>query len=99
VRDWLKNDVSLKERKLIGADIMSAEFGWPIGMPTCRPLGDGLHEIRTDLANKISRVAFYVDRRQRMALLHGFIKKSQGMPLEDMRLARKRNAKHEKGLK
>jgi hypothetical protein len=26
------------DRKLIGADIMTVEFGWPIGMPVCRPI-------------------------------------------------------------
>jgi phage-related protein len=41
-------------------------------------LGDGLYEVRSDLAgNKIGRVLFYIDFRGRMVLLHGFIKKTQ----------------------
>ena len=44
---------------MIGADIKTVEFGWPIGMPTCRPMGDGLFEVRTNLPqNQIARVLF-----------------------------------------
>jgi hypothetical protein len=34
VRDWLLG-LSREERKIIGVDIKTVEFGWPIGMPTC----------------------------------------------------------------
>ena len=37
-------------RKQIGVDIKTVEFGWPIGMPVCRPLGDGLYEVRSSLS-------------------------------------------------
>jgi hypothetical protein len=57
VRDWLKSELTPAERKLVGQDIATVEFGWPIGMPTCRPLGDGLHEVRTNLPNRIVRGA------------------------------------------
>ena len=99
VRDWLKSELTPAERKLVGQDIATVEFGWPIGMPTCRPLGDGLHEVRTNLPNRIVRVLFYVDARQRMVLLHGFIKKSQQTPPTDKAIAATRKATHEQGLK
>jgi phage-related protein len=75
---------------LIGADIKTVEFGWPIGMPTCRPMGDGLFEVRTNLPqNKIARVlfCFYAGK---MILLHGFIKKSQKTPKQQLNLALER---------
>lgn len=57
------------------------EFGWPIGMPVRRPLGDGLYEVRSNLSgDKIARVLFYIDIRGRMVLLHGFIKTMQKTP-------------------
>lgn len=78
---------------------MTVEWGWPLGMPTCRPLGDGLHEVRTDLGrNRIARILFYIDRLERMVLLHGFIKKTQRTPEDDLALARKNKKKHEQGL-
>jgi phage-related protein len=74
-------------------------LGWPIGMPVSRPLGDGLHEVRTKLPeNRISRVIFYIDKQQRMVLLHAFIKKTRKLPDEDLALAQKNKAKHERNL-
>ncbi len=58
VREWLKDLVS-GNRKIVGADIKTVEFGWPIGMPVCRPLGNGLYEVRSNLLDKsIARVIF-----------------------------------------
>lgn len=91
---------SAVDRKRIGEDIKTVEFGWPIGMPVCRPLGDGIHEVRTHLTqNRIARVLFYVDKRGRMVLLHGFIKKTQKTPNEDLELPRSNKSKHQRGLR
>ena len=99
VRDWLKGLPSSEDRKRIGEDIKTVEFGWPIGMPVCRPLGDGIYEVRTSLAqNRIARVLFYIDNKGRMVLLHGFIKKTQKTPAEDLELARNNKKKHQRGL-
>ena len=99
VRDWLKS-LRKAERKLIGQDIMTVEFGWPIGMPVSRPMGQGLHEVRTNLpGNRTARVLFYIDRLNRMVLLHGFIKKTAATPADDLNLARSNKAKHQRGLK
>ena len=58
-------------------------------MPVCKPLGDGIYEVRTSLAqNRIARVLFYIDKKGRMVLLHGFNKKSRKTPHEDLELAR-----------
>jgi phage-related protein len=98
VRDWLKG-LSADDRKRIGEDIKTVEFGWPVGMPVCRPLGAGLYEVRTSLAqNKIARVLFYIDKKERMVLLHGFVKKTQKTPQEELELAISNKSKHQKGL-
>ena len=63
MREWLKKLSSREDRRLIGYDIETVEFGWPIGMPVCRPLGDGIYEVRTDLPqNRIARILFYIDK-------------------------------------
>jgi len=88
VRDWLKR-LSREDRLAIGTDIKTVEFGWPIGMPVCRPMGGGLFEVRTTVQNRIARVLFsIVDGR--VVLLHGFIKKAQKTPKPDIDLARQR---------
>jgi phage-related protein len=100
VRDWLKSLPSSEDRKRIGEDIKTVEFGWPIGMPVCRPLGNGIYEARTSLGqNRIARVLFYIDKKSRMVLLHGFIKKTQKTPDEDLELARSNKSKHQRGLR
>jgi len=68
-------------------------------MPVCRALGEGIYEVRTTLTqNRIARVLFYIDRKGRMVLLHGFIKKTRRTPDEDMELARTNKRKHQRGL-
>ena len=89
VREWLK-ELNQPDRRIVGQDIATAEFGWPVGMPVCRSLGRGLYEVRSDLASsRIARVIFCITR-QRMVLLHGFIKKTQKTPKADLELALKR---------
>lgn len=91
VREWLKQLESL-ERKIVGVDIKTVEYGWPIGMPTCRPMGKGLYEVRSNLPRgKIARVLFCI-YEERMILLHGFIKKTQKTPAQDLDLALKRKS-------
>jgi phage-related protein len=59
VREWLKS-LPKQDRKRIGEDIKTVEFGWPIAMPVCRPMGGGLREVRTSLAqNRAARVLFW----------------------------------------
>jgi phage-related protein len=89
VREWLL-EINADDRRVIGHDMQTVEFGWPIGMPVCRPLGDGLWEVRSDLSDgKIARIIFCIARGD-MVLLHGFIKKTQKTPSQDIDLARKR---------
>jgi phage-related protein len=89
VREWLLA-MPLADRQSIGKDIQKVEFGWPIGRPHCAPLGNGLWEVRSDLAgNRIARVIFCMDEN-RMILLHGFIKKTRKAPLQDIDQALKR---------
>ena len=69
---------------------MRAQWRWPIGMPLCRPMGQGLWEVRTDLPGKrIARVLFCAHAGELMAL-HGFIKKTQKTSPDDLALATKR---------
>ncbi len=88
VRDWLKA-LHAQDRKSIGEDIKTVQFGWPLGMPLVRKMGKGLWEVRIHLENRIARVLFTVQDGT-MVLLHGFIKKSQTTPQDDLALAKTR---------
>lgn len=88
VRDWLLS-LTKADRTKVGEDIKEVEFGWPVGMPTCRPMGSGLFEIRTSLKNRIARVLFCI-HSEFMILLHGFVKKTEQTPQSDLEIARDR---------
>ena len=96
VREWLK-EMGRPDSNIIGEDLMTVEFGWPIGMPTCRPLGDGLYEVRSNLdGHRIARVLFCFANGY-MVLLHGFIKKTQQTPDKELKVARDRKRKVDNG--
>lgn len=91
VREWLKGELTDKQRHTIGKHIRVVELGWPMGMPIVRKLETDLWEVRVRLSGMIARVLFTVVASE-MILLHGFVKKSQKTPLQDLNVARKRLA-------
>jgi len=96
VRDWLLS-LSPADKKTIGEDIKTVEFGWPLGKPHVGTIGDGLYEVCSNVSDKrIARVLFMIYRNL-MILLHGFIKKDQKIPKNDLRLAKNRMKKFLKG--
>ena len=89
VREWLLSLGDL-DRRAIGQDLMRAQWRWPVGMPLCRPMGDGLWEVRTDLPNnRIARVMVCLHDGALVAL-HGFVKKTRKTPDDDLAVARRR---------
>jgi len=98
VRDWLK-DLGRPDTLIIGEDIRVVQAGWPVGLPVCRPMSEGLYEVRSSLSNgRIARVLFCFHGNA-IVLLHGFIKKTNKTPTGDLRLARERkdNVNRRKG--
>lgn len=90
VREWLVG-LSREDRRAVGFDIKTAPHGWPVGMPLIRKLEPGLWEVRSRIDEGIARVLFTVEGAT-MVLLHGFVKKSQKTPAEDLKTARRRMA-------
>jgi len=90
VREWLLG-LTRDDRRAVGSDIKTAQYGWPLGMPLIRKLEPGLWEVRSHVAAGIARVLFTVDGSV-MVLLHGFVKKSQKTPAADLKTARQRLA-------
>jgi phage-related protein len=89
VREWLKA-LDAADRLAVGQDLMRAQWRWPVGMPLCRSMAQGLWEIRTELpSQRIARVLLCLDEGALVAL-HSFIKKTQKTPDDELALARKR---------
>jgi len=89
VREWLQ-ELSEVERHEIGRDLLRAQWRWPVGMPLCRPLGDGLWEVRTNLPTRRTARVLLCVYQEHLVALHGFIKKTRTTPDDDLALARKR---------
>ena len=89
IREWLR-ELPEEDRRRIGHDLALVQYGWPVGMPLCRPLGQGLWEVRCNLSSRrIARILFFV-HEGRIGVVHGFIKKTQRTPPADLALARQR---------
>ncbi|OFW33914.1 MAG: hypothetical protein A3J28_18625 [Acidobacteria bacterium RIFCSPLOWO2_12_FULL_60_22] len=95
VREWLKG-LPEAERQAIGKDRLRAQWRWPVGMPLCRTLGNGLWEVRTDLPTKRTARVLLCLYRGHLVALHGFIKKTRATPEEDLALAQKRRKELER---
>ena len=91
VRDWLATLIR-EDKKAIGDDIKTVQFGWPLGMPVVRRLDRRLWELRSALKGRKARVLFTV-QDSTIILLHGFIKKDRKTPYQDLQLAKTRAAK------
>jgi phage-related protein len=95
VREWLL-ELPEAERQAIGRDLLRAQWRWPVGMPLCRPMTDGLWEIRTDLPTKRTARVLICLYRGHLVALHGFIKKTRTTPDSELALARKRQRELER---
>ena len=54
IRDWLLEDLTIEERKVVGRDIKVIQMSWPIGTPLVKSMGSGLWEVRSSLENKLA---------------------------------------------
>lgn len=86
VREWLK-ELDPADRLIVGQDLMRAQWRWPVGMPLCRPMGQGLWEVRTELPGSRTARVFLCHDDGALVALHAFIKKT---PDDDLALARRR---------
>ena len=59
VREWLRS-LPTVERRAVGEEIKTVQYGWPLGMPLVRKLAKDLWEVRIHLMDRIARVLFTV---------------------------------------
>jgi phage-related protein len=89
VLEWLRKSDAL-DRKQLGLDLLRVQENWPIGMPVCKSFGSGLWEVRSSLSGgRIARMIFCL-KGSEIYVLHGFMKKTQKTPQQDLALAQKR---------
>jgi len=89
VREWL-NELPREDKRRIGRDIAKVQFGWPVGLPTCRPLSQGLWEVRSSLPSQREARVLFGFHDGMLIALHSFIKKARQTPPDELALARQR---------
>jgi phage-related protein len=94
-RDWLRS-LPKEDCYEIGVTIQMVQYRWPLGMPLVRKLAPHLWEVRSHLTDGIARTFFTVDGAW-MVLLHGFIKKSQKTPDNELETALQRLKLYQRG--
>jgi phage-related protein len=89
VREWL-NELPREDQRTAGRDIAKVQFGWPVGLPICRPLGGGLWEVRSTLKSRREARILFGFYEGMLVVLHAFIKKTQKTAPEELATARQR---------
>jgi len=90
VLDFLRS-LPADDKKTLGEDLKTLQYGFPIGMPLCRPVGK-LWELRCSLPSKreLRLLWFFHKVTQTIIVVHAFIKKAQRTPRNDMELGEAR---------
>jgi phage-related protein len=86
ILDWPKKILA----KYIKTTDLIEEFGPNLGMPFTKPFGNGLFEIRAKGQEGIGRAFFCSVLNNEVVILHGFIKKTDQTPKQDLDIAKKR---------
>jgi phage-related protein len=89
VREWL-NELPREDKRRIGRDIAKVQFRWPVGLPTCRPLSQGLWEVRSSLPSKREARVLFGFHDGMLIALHSFIKKTRQTSPDELTLAKQR---------
>ena len=86
VRNWLRG-LDEGDRNAIGQDLMRVQYRWPVGMPLCRAMGDGLFEVRAKWREGIGRAFYCTVVGQRIVIVHAIIKKTEKTPQRELKIA------------
>jgi phage-related protein len=84
------NELPREDQRTVGRDIAKVQFGWPVGLPVCRPLGGGLWEVRSKLRSRREARVLFGFYEGMLITLHAFIKKTQKTAPDDLAIARQR---------
>ena len=75
--------------KVFGRLELLEEHGSRLGMPFSRHLEDGIFELRTVMGNNITRILYFFVIGEHIILTHGFVKKTQKTPSQEIKRAKR----------
>jgi phage-related protein len=90
VQEEIMNLPVTLQARFIGLTDRMMEHGPNLGLPHTDAFGGGLFELRLKGAEGIARVFFCLIVKQKIVMLHSFIKKTQKTPDKELKLAKQR---------
>ena len=90
VQEEIMNLPVTLQARYIGLTDRMMEHGPNLGLPHTDAFGGGLFELRLKGAEGIARVFFCLVVKQKIVMLHSFIKKTQKTPDKELKLAKQR---------
>ena len=90
VQEEIMNLPVTLQARFIGLTDRMMEHGPNLGLPHADAFGGGLFELRLKGAEGIARVFFCLIVKQKIVMLHSFIKKTQKTPDKELKLAKQR---------
>jgi len=90
VEDFIGSLTAKEQAKVSRSIDLLEEFGLALGMPHVKKIGVGMWELRVIFGGQIFRLLFTTLDKGRIVLLHGFVKKSDKIPLRELEVAKQR---------
>ncbi len=98
VKQWIDKDLAVSAKaKLFKAFELLQKHGIDLGMPYVKPIRSKLYELRVKDQNGIYRVLYFANTGKEFILLHGFTKKTNKTPKQDIEIALKRKKEFSNG--
>lgn len=85
---FLKSLNEKLEAKTVRTIELLKEFGTNLREPNSKSLGDGIFELRTKQGRDTTRVLYFFFHEDRAILTHGFVKKTQKTPPQEIEKAK-----------
>lgn len=87
-KDFMLSQDNKMKAKLFGLVDILEQYGNALREPYSKPLGDGIFELRAKVGTNISRVLYFFYYEGRIILTHGFVKKTQKTPQNEIKKAK-----------
>ena len=84
VREFLRSIEPKMRVKIARTISLLKVYGYELREPYSKSLGDGIFELRTQFGGNISRVLYFFVVNGKAVLTHGFIKKTQKTPQQEI---------------
>lgn len=98
VSEFIRSLEPKMQAKIIRSLQILESAGPELREPYTKPLGDGIFELRIQVATDISRVLYFFVAGHNIIATHGYVKKTQKTPPAEINLAKKYRADYLKRM-